>query len=203
MVMGVVSRWRPSPMSVRSVDVMHASSRRFRAYSCSTSARAVAQHRFLVDGPFVGDLLRVDRRRLVEQRRRARTAVELPGCARGERLQPHRRSRRAADRRGRTAMSARSRFGNISAADEIALVPGDDDVVDQVAELRRASAARSGPTRTQVPVDSLKSSDSRPSNTNPLPGPLVDEAERIAEPVETLRRRRPRASARRRPSSRA
>ena len=47
--------------------------------------------------------------------------------------------------------------------------------------------ARNGPTLTQVPVDSLKSSAMRPSNSRPLAGSCrVDEFQRVAEFVEAL-----------------
>ena len=46
--------------------------------------------------------------------------------------------------------------------------------------------ARSGPTLTQVPVASLKSSAMRPSNNRPLPVGRVVELERVAEPVEAF-----------------
>ena len=47
--------------------------------------------------------------------------------------------------------------------------------------------ARNGPTLTQVPVDSLKSSAMRPSNSRPLPAIVgVDEFQRVADLVEAL-----------------
>ena len=46
---------------------------------------------------------------------------------------------------------------------------------------------RSGPTLTQVPVESLKSSARRPLNISPLFGiGGIDEVHRVAEPVEAL-----------------
>ena len=47
--------------------------------------------------------------------------------------------------------------------------------------------ARNGPTLTQVPVDSLKSSAMRPSNRKPLPGSCgVGEFQRVADLVEAV-----------------
>ena len=63
--------------------------------------------------------------------------------------------------------------------------------------------ARNGPTLAQVPVDSLKSSAMRPSNSRPLQRIVgVDEFQRVADFVEALlveglaRELRPAASSR-------
>ena len=72
-------------------------------------------------------------------------------------------------------------------ADPVAVVAGDHDVLHVAARRAAMNRARSGPTLTQVPVESLKSSATRPSNTRPLRGSLrIDEAHRVAQPVEAL-----------------
>ena len=168
---------------------------------------AVLQHRLLVDRSLVGDLARVERRRLVEQdgagdERRAAGALRAPASS-STSLEAARRppggATHVAGRRVGAAAPASSRhaarFGKISAPTKSRSWPA---ITTSCASRRpaRGSCARSGPTLTQVPVDSLKSSASRPSKTSPLPRIAgIDEAHRVAEPVEALLVERGRASA--------
>ena len=62
--------------------------------------------------------------------------------------------------------------------------------------------ARSGPTLTQVPVASLKSSAMRPSNSRPCARIVrIGELQRVAEPVEAFLVERLRGQLRLRASS--
>ena len=168
--------------------------RRRVPYSSSTSARAVLQHGLLVDRALVGDLAA---RRSTAARRaaaRATTRVELPVLRRANAVERRPRtgstdrawSSTSRDRAHPRATPARrrhaARFGKISTPHVVAIVPGDRRRPGRGRRSARGARARSGPTLTHVPVESLKSSAMRPSNMNPRDGiGRIDEA-RCASP---------------------
>ncbi len=163
-------------------------------YSCSTSATRCREDGLLIERSLVGDLLRVDRRRLLEQDARS-TRVELPAWAaakRGERDV----NRPITEACPSTCAGASGRRGQAAAGrhdwetrgrDVVAIMACDDDVLHEIGRSAASSAARRGPTRTQVPVDSLKSSAIRPWNVKPARWiGWIDEANRIAQAVEAV-----------------
>src|SRR5580704_9579414 len=108
--------------------------------------RAICKYRALVDGTLVGHLADVERRQFGEQDGAANAA------------------RRAAAR-----LQQASASGNTSAVMSSRSPPASTTSRTSGAKCAM-NAARSGPTLTQVPVASLKSSARRPSNSRPFDG---------------------------------
>ena len=142
-------------------------------------AGAMGKYGTLVDRSFVGDLADVERRRLDEQNGPAdpRRGAAARRRQFGEQGAKRARTRESASTAEAGASGARpgaslrhaSMSGKISAATSSR--SGAASTASRTNGAHSAiNPARNGPTLTQVPVASLKSSASRPSNTRPFAG---------------------------------
>ena len=156
---------------------------------------AMIQHRALVDRALVGDFAAVDRQRRIEQHR----AGDPRRRARRGRQKFCNRSRNASRIRGSEAAAARSSGGSAglirrqpsrsrttSAEISSRLMPAITTSRTSGAQAA-TNRARSGPTLTQVPLASLKSSAMRPSKSKPASKSSGDgRLQRVAEFVKAF-----------------
>ena len=176
-------------------------------YSCATSAARSCEDRLLVHAALFRGLLRVDRTAGLREESRERPPWSWPDATpRTTRSRP----RTAAGRRVRRAAVARTRAPDardFTARRDVREHERRQRIRDRGPAITMSctrspkcasSVVRSGPTRTHVPVESLKSSEMRPWNANPFDGSCrIEECRARPRACSSPRRRTPRASARR------
>ena len=157
---------------------------------------APLQREALVDVALVGDLVGVDRGRVGQQQhardalRRARMRGVPAARARAARARA--RPDGARDRAGRSARRSPISFWQPAALSQHSSAMNSRSAPATIASCSTGEQAASTPTRkpptcTQVPVVSLKSSASRPSNSTPLAASRrIGEAHRVARLVEAF-----------------